>query len=211
MPWQEESTMQLRRQFIQDVQSGATPITELCAAYGDQPEDGLQVAHALRGGRPAGAGRSVATPADLADRDAAGAGARPARGAAPPPHLGAPETAAPAAAADARRALARAQHDRLTSAPRRAGRDATPGPPPGPSRPPPGADGRAQCHLDRGLQGPVQARGWPVLLSPHGGRWLQPPAACAVGRSRAPRGSGKPARLPARLSGVRPARAHPLR
>ena len=33
MPWQEESTMQLRRQFIQDVQSSATPITELCTAY----------------------------------------------------------------------------------------------------------------------------------------------------------------------------------
>ena len=33
MPWQEESTMELRRQFIQDVQSGATPVAELCAAY----------------------------------------------------------------------------------------------------------------------------------------------------------------------------------
>jgi transposase InsO family protein len=33
MPWQEESTMELRRQFIQDVQSGATPVTELCRAY----------------------------------------------------------------------------------------------------------------------------------------------------------------------------------
>jgi transposase InsO family protein len=33
MPWQEESTMELRRQFIQDVQSGATPVTELCTAY----------------------------------------------------------------------------------------------------------------------------------------------------------------------------------
>lgn len=33
MPWQEESTMELRRQFIQDVQSGATPVSELCAAY----------------------------------------------------------------------------------------------------------------------------------------------------------------------------------
>lgn len=34
MPWQEESTMQLRRQLIQDVRSGATPLTELAAAYG---------------------------------------------------------------------------------------------------------------------------------------------------------------------------------
>jgi transposase InsO family protein len=33
MPWQEESTMELRRQFIQDVHSGATPVTELCVAY----------------------------------------------------------------------------------------------------------------------------------------------------------------------------------
>jgi putative transposase len=33
MAWQEESTMELRRQFIQDVQSGATPVSELCAAY----------------------------------------------------------------------------------------------------------------------------------------------------------------------------------
>ncbi len=34
MPWHEESTMQLRRQLIQDVRSGATPLTELAAAYG---------------------------------------------------------------------------------------------------------------------------------------------------------------------------------
>jgi transposase InsO family protein len=33
MPWQEESTMELRRQFIQDVHSGATPVTDLCTAY----------------------------------------------------------------------------------------------------------------------------------------------------------------------------------
>ncbi len=33
MPWQEESTMELRRQFIQDVQSGATPVTEPCTSY----------------------------------------------------------------------------------------------------------------------------------------------------------------------------------
>ena len=34
MPWQEESPMQLRHQFVQDVQRGTTPITELCRAYG---------------------------------------------------------------------------------------------------------------------------------------------------------------------------------
>lgn len=28
MPWQEESTIRLRRKFIHDVQSGASPITE---------------------------------------------------------------------------------------------------------------------------------------------------------------------------------------
>ena len=33
MPWPEESTMDLRRQFVQDVQSGIAPMTELCAAY----------------------------------------------------------------------------------------------------------------------------------------------------------------------------------
>jgi putative transposase len=33
MPWREESTMELRRQFIQDVQHGTTSVTELCGAY----------------------------------------------------------------------------------------------------------------------------------------------------------------------------------
>ena len=42
MPWQEESTMQLRRQFIQDVRSGATPITELCRAYGISRKTGYK-------------------------------------------------------------------------------------------------------------------------------------------------------------------------
>jgi len=42
MPWQEESTMQLRRQFVQDVQSGATPITELCTAYGISRKTGYK-------------------------------------------------------------------------------------------------------------------------------------------------------------------------
>jgi putative transposase len=42
MPWQEESTMQLRRQFIQDVQSGTSPVTELCAAYGISRKTGYK-------------------------------------------------------------------------------------------------------------------------------------------------------------------------
>jgi transposase InsO family protein len=42
MPWQEESTMELRRQFMQDVQSGATPITELCVAYGISRKTGYK-------------------------------------------------------------------------------------------------------------------------------------------------------------------------
>lgn len=42
MPWQEESTMQLRRQFIPDVQSGVTAITELCAAYGISRKTGYK-------------------------------------------------------------------------------------------------------------------------------------------------------------------------
>ena len=42
MPWQEESTMQLRRQFVQDVQSGATALTELCRAYGISRKTGYK-------------------------------------------------------------------------------------------------------------------------------------------------------------------------
>jgi transposase InsO family protein len=42
MPWQPESTMQLRRQFIQDVRSGTAAITELCAAYGISRETGYK-------------------------------------------------------------------------------------------------------------------------------------------------------------------------
>jgi transposase InsO family protein len=34
MPWHPESTMQLRRQFVQDIRSGTAPVTELCRAYG---------------------------------------------------------------------------------------------------------------------------------------------------------------------------------
>ena len=44
--------MALRRQFIQDVQSGATPITELCVAYGISR-------------RPATSGSCVTRPAAL--------------------------------------------------------------------------------------------------------------------------------------------------
>ena len=47
MPWQEESTMELRRQFIQDVQSGATPITEFCVAYGISRKTGYKWLGAL--------------------------------------------------------------------------------------------------------------------------------------------------------------------
>lgn len=42
MPWQEESTVQLRRQFIQDVRSGTSPVTELCAAYGISRKTGYK-------------------------------------------------------------------------------------------------------------------------------------------------------------------------
>jgi hypothetical protein len=34
--------MELRRQFMQDVQSGATPITELCVAYGISRKTGYK-------------------------------------------------------------------------------------------------------------------------------------------------------------------------
>ena len=73
MPWYEESTMQLRRQFIQDVQSGATPITELSLAYGISPKTGYKcLARYEEGGFPALGERSrrpqhspTATPLDL--------------------------------------------------------------------------------------------------------------------------------------------------
>jgi transposase InsO family protein len=42
MPWQEESTMQLRRQFIQDVRSGTSPVSELCRAYGISRKTGYK-------------------------------------------------------------------------------------------------------------------------------------------------------------------------
>ena len=87
------------------------------------------------------------------------------------------------------RPVARAQHDRPPSAPRRAGRHTAPGPPAGASRPPPSAHGRAQCHLDRGLQRPVQARPWAVLLSTDRGGWVIAGCCCAARRSPAPRWS----------------------
>ena len=54
MPWQEESPMQLRRQFVQDVQRGTTPITELCQAYGISRKTGYKVLDRYEaGGLPA--------------------------------------------------------------------------------------------------------------------------------------------------------------
>jgi putative transposase len=53
MPWYEESTMQLHRQFVQDVQSGATPIAELCRAYGISRKTGHKcLTHYEAGGLP---------------------------------------------------------------------------------------------------------------------------------------------------------------
>lgn len=73
MPWQEESTRELRRQFIQDVRSGATPVTELCAAYGISRKTGYKWLDRYdTGGLPALADRSrrphtapTATPPEL--------------------------------------------------------------------------------------------------------------------------------------------------
>ena len=54
MPWQEESTMELRRQFIQDVQSGATSVAELCATYQISRKTGYKwLARYETGGLPA--------------------------------------------------------------------------------------------------------------------------------------------------------------
>jgi transposase InsO family protein len=59
MPWQEESTLELRRQFIQDVQSGATPVTEVCAAYQISRKTGYKwLARYEAGGLPALVDRS---------------------------------------------------------------------------------------------------------------------------------------------------------
>jgi transposase InsO family protein len=59
MPWQQESTMELRRQFVQDVQSGATPVSELCAAYQISRKTGYKwLARYEAGGLPALADQS---------------------------------------------------------------------------------------------------------------------------------------------------------
>jgi len=42
MPWQKESTMQLRYQFIQDVHRGAAPIAEFCRRYGISRKTGYK-------------------------------------------------------------------------------------------------------------------------------------------------------------------------
>ena len=73
MPWPEESTMDLRRQFVQDVQSGAAPMTELCAAYQISRKTGYKwLARFDEGGLPALADQSrrpatspTATPPEL--------------------------------------------------------------------------------------------------------------------------------------------------
>ena len=73
MPWQEESTMELRRQFIQDVQSGATSVAELCAAYQISRKTGYKwLARYETGGLPALGDQSrrpahspTATPSEL--------------------------------------------------------------------------------------------------------------------------------------------------
>jgi transposase InsO family protein len=73
MPWQEESTMELRRQFLQDVRSGATPVTELCRAYQISRKTGYKwLARYEAGGVPALADQSrrpvhcpTATPPEL--------------------------------------------------------------------------------------------------------------------------------------------------
>jgi putative transposase len=54
MPWQEESPMSLRRQFVQDAQRGPTSITELCVAYGISRKTGYKwLARYDAGGLPA--------------------------------------------------------------------------------------------------------------------------------------------------------------
>ena len=166
--------MELRRQFMQDVQSGATPITELCVAYGISRKTGYQWLTRYEAGGLTALGDRSRQPADLTHGDAVRAGAGPARGAATPPDVGPPQAAPVASAAGAVGTLARAQYDCSPSAPRRARRHTAPRPPARASRASASADGYAECRLDGGLQGAVQDGGRGILLSVDGGGWLQP-------------------------------------
>ena len=99
MPWQEESTMELRRQFIQDVQSGATPVTELCTAYQISRKTGYKwLARYDAGGRPALQDRSRA-PHSCPHKFHRAGDAAPPHGAAAASRLGPGEARAMAGAA----------------------------------------------------------------------------------------------------------------
>jgi transposase len=159
MPWQEESTMELRRQFIQDVQSGATPVSELCLAYQISRKTGYKwLARYEAGGVSALTDRSrrpqrspTATPPELVQALLAARARHPSWG--PRKLLRLIQQQEAHAPWPARSTIA------LHLKRCRARRDAATDPPPGPSRAPAGPNGCAQRGLDRGLQGPVLARG----------------------------------------------------
>ena len=139
MPWQEESTMELRRQFIQDVQSGATPVSELCAAYQISRKTGYKwLARYEAGGLPALGDQSrrpahspTATPPELVAALLAARGRHPRWG--PRKLLRLLRQQLPAAPWPARRTLAlHLQRAGLSVAPHRVRRPGHPGRPQAP-------------------------------------------------------------------------------
>ena len=157
MPWQEESTMELRRQFIQDVQSGATSVAELCAAYQISRKTGYKW---LARYEPVGSPpwvisrvvpcihRPLRRPSSL----------RPSWSPAAATPAGARANCSGCCASSCRRRPGpRAARSRSISS-ARGSCSAPSGAPAGASRAPAGCHGRAQCGLDRRLQRAVPPR-----------------------------------------------------
>lgn len=94
MPWLEESTMDLRRQFVQDVQSGAAPATELCQAYGISRKTGYRWLTRFETGGVAARGDQSRRPR-TSPHATIRAGAGPARGPGSSSDLGPAQAALP--------------------------------------------------------------------------------------------------------------------
>lgn len=184
MPWQEESTMELRRQFIQDVQSGATPITELCVAYGISRKTGYKwLTRYEAGGLTA-----------LGDQSRQ------------------PRTSPTATPSELVQALLEARHHHPTWGPRKLLRLLRQREPsaPWPARSTIALHlHRAECRLDGGLQGAVPSGRRDALLSAYDRRWLQPHAP-ELSRAHHHPGRRESAGLPPRVPGVRPTHPHSL-
>jgi hypothetical protein len=190
MPWSVSSPMSRRLEFVEDARRGLYSMTELCARYAISRRVGYKWL-----------ARFEAEGADgLVDQR---------RVAKSHPHRMVDDVAARLLATAAHRVAGRQLGGRAAQA-GRAGARPTPATD---SRPPRSAhrtDGRAERHVDRGLQGPVPHAGWLVLLSAHGlRRLLALPA--RVPRAPVDGGRGRPARLRAPLPRARAAGAHPQR